>query len=74
MGRAERRAPQYCHILPLVVWASANSGGDLENRVVHALHKTYRGLSLVVELNADRLLFLLAIVTALLAGGVLVSL
>ncbi|MEP3333930.1 hypothetical protein [Sedimentitalea sp.] len=41
---------------------------------MQALHKTYCGLSLMVELNADRLLFLLAIITALLASGYLASL
>lgn len=41
---------------------------------MHALHKTYRGFSLMVELNADRLLFVLAIATALVAGAYLASL
>ncbi|MDU9003352.1 hypothetical protein [Sedimentitalea todarodis] len=41
---------------------------------MHALHRTYRGLSLMVELNADRLLFLLAIATALVASGYLAGL
>ncbi len=42
--------------------------------VLHELQKSCRGLSLMVELNADRLLFLLAIIAGLLAGAFVVSL
>ena len=41
---------------------------------MHAIHQTYRGLSLMFELNYDRLINLLTIVIALLAGAYLGSL
>lgn len=41
------------------------------NKVMQAVHKSFRGLGLMVELNLDRLLFLLAIATALAAGAFL---
>lgn len=36
---------------------------------MNALQKSYQGLSLVVEVNSDRILFLLAISGALLTGA-----
>lgn len=41
---------------------------------MHSLQKSYRGLSLVMELNWDRLLFLVTIATALTLGAWLGSL
>lgn len=41
---------------------------------MHTLQQSYRGLSLVMALNWDRLLFLVTIVIALLAGAYLGSL
>jgi hypothetical protein len=41
---------------------------------MHTLHKSYRGLSLMVELNSDRLLFLLTIASALAVAAYLASL
>lgn len=41
---------------------------------MHVLQQSYRGFSLIMELNWDRLLFIAAIVTALFAGAWLGSL
>ncbi len=38
---------------------------------MQALQRSYRGFSLVVVLNSDRILFLLTLVAALLAGAFL---
>lgn len=40
---------------------------------MQVLQRTYRGLSLVVELNSDRILFLMALSLALLTGAALGS-
>lgn len=41
---------------------------------MHTLHQSYRGLSLVMELNWDRILFLATIVIALTAAAFLAGL
>lgn len=41
---------------------------------MQAVHHSYRGLGLMVELNADRILFLLVITSALFTGAFLGSL
>ena len=41
---------------------------------MHTLHHSYRGLSLMFELNLDRLIFLVAIAIALLTGAYVGSL
>lgn len=41
---------------------------------MQVLEKSYRGLGLVIELNVDRIVFLLAIGCALLAGAYLAGL
>jgi len=41
---------------------------------MHVLQQSYRGLSLMVEINADRILYLLTIAFALMAGAYLGSL
>ncbi|WP_269800939.1 hypothetical protein [Albibacillus kandeliae] len=41
---------------------------------MHTLQESYRGLSLIMSLNWDRLLFLVAIAAALMTGAFLGSL
>ncbi|SFU14469.1 hypothetical protein [Sedimentitalea nanhaiensis] len=40
---------------------------------MHTLQRSYRGFSLVLELNSDRILFVVTLAAALLAGAFLAS-